>query len=114
MRAICSRSRAIEMIARYLKPLVFEPTNAEARNGMAVAQYIAGMAFSNVGFGRGSRYGSSVGSYLRYSHGVANALLLVIMEFNAPAAFVQICRYRQGNECVQGWHEPGRGCEGCC
>ena len=50
-----------EMIARYLKPTVFEPTNAEARNGMAVAQYIAGMAFSNVKLGRGSRYGSSVG-----------------------------------------------------
>ena len=43
--------KAIEMIARYLETAVFEPTNAEARNGMAVAQYIAGMAFSNVGLG---------------------------------------------------------------
>ena len=40
--------KAIEMMARYLETAVFEPTNAEARNGMAVAQYIAGMAFSNV------------------------------------------------------------------
>lgn len=39
------------MIVRYLETAVNEPTNAEARNGMAVAQYIAGMAFSNVGLG---------------------------------------------------------------
>ena len=43
--------KAIEMIARYLETAVNEPQNAEARNGMAVAQYIAGMAFSNVGLG---------------------------------------------------------------
>ena len=30
--------KAIEMITRYLETAVFEPTNAEARNGMAVAQ----------------------------------------------------------------------------
>ena len=64
--------KAIEMIARYLETAVFEPTNAEARNGMAVAQYIAGMAFSNVGLG--------------VVHGMAHPLLPVIMEFNAPAA----------------------------
>ena len=33
--------KALEMIARYLETAVFEPTNAAARNGMAVAQYIA-------------------------------------------------------------------------
>ncbi len=43
--------KAIEMINKYLETAVNEPTNAEARNGMAVAQYIAGMAFSNVGLG---------------------------------------------------------------
>ena len=63
--------KAIEMIARYLETAVNEPTNAEARNGMAVAQYIAGMAFSNVGLG--------------VVHGMAHPLG-VIMEFNAPAA----------------------------
>ena len=36
--------KAIEMINRYLETAVKEPTNPEARNGMAVAQYIAGMA----------------------------------------------------------------------
>ena len=78
---------AIEMIARYLETAVFEPTNAEARNGMAVAQYIAGMAFSNVGLGVVHGMAHPLGAIFDIPHGVANALLLpVIMEFNAPAA----------------------------
>ena len=35
---------AIRMISRYLPVAVDEPQNPEGRNGMAVAQYIAGMA----------------------------------------------------------------------
>ncbi|WP_455643755.1 lactaldehyde reductase [Parabacteroides sp.] len=79
--------KAIEMINRYLATAVFEPTNAEARNGMAVAQYIAGMAFSNVGLGVVHGMAHPMGAIFDIPHGVANALLLpVVMEFNAPAA----------------------------
>jgi len=79
--------KAIEMIARHLETAVFDPTNAEARNGMAVAQYIAGMAFSNVGLGVVHGMAHPLGAIFDIPHGVANALLLpVIMEFNAPAA----------------------------
>ena len=41
--------KAIEMIARHLPAAVANGHDLEARNGMAVAQYIAGMGFSNVG-----------------------------------------------------------------
>lgn len=79
--------KAIEMIARYLETAVNEPSNAEARNGMAVAQYIVGMAFSNVGLGVVHGMAHPLGAIFDIPHGVANALLLpVIMEFNAPAA----------------------------
>lgn len=79
--------KAIEMIARYLETAVNEPSNAEARNGMAVAQYIAGMAFSNVGLGLVHGMAHPLGAIFDIPHGVANALLLpLIMEFNAPAA----------------------------
>lgn len=79
--------KAIEMIARHLETAVFDPTNAEARNGMAVAQYIAGMAFSNVGLGVVHGMAHPLGAIFDIPHGVANALLLpTIMEFNAPAA----------------------------
>ena len=79
--------KAIEMINRYLETAVNEPKNAEARNGMAVAQYIAGMAFSNVGLGVVHGMAHPLGAIFDIPHGVANALLLpTIMEFNAPAA----------------------------
>ena len=88
--------KAIEMINRYLVTAVFEPTNAEARNGMAVAQYIAGMAFSNVGLGVVHGMAHPLGAIFDIPHGVANALLLpTIMEFNASAAldkYVQIAK----------------------
>lgn len=96
--------KAIEMITRYLETAVFEPTNAEARNGMAVAQYIAGMAFSNVGLGVVHGMAHPLGAIFDIPHGVANALLLpIVMEFNAPAAldkYVEISKamnvYREG------------------
>lgn len=79
--------KAIEMINRYLETAVNEPGNADARNGMAVAQYIAGMAFSNVGLGVVHGMAHPLGAIFDIPHGVANALLLpTIMEFNAPAA----------------------------
>ncbi|MDE5683393.1 MAG: iron-containing alcohol dehydrogenase, partial [Muribaculaceae bacterium] len=74
---------AIRMIARFLPVAVEEPQNAEGRNGMAVAQYIAGMAFSNVGLGLVHGMAHPLGSLFDVPHGVANALLLpTIMEFN--------------------------------
>ena len=88
--------KAIEMINRYLETAVNEPTNPEARNGMAVAQYVAGMAFSNVGLGVVHGMAHPLGAIFDIPHGVANALLLpTIMEFNAPAAldkYVQIAK----------------------
>ena len=88
--------KAIEMINRYLETAVNEPTNADARNGMAVAQYIAGMAFSNVGLGVVHGMAHPLGAIFDVAHGVANALLLpIVMEYNAPAAldkFVTIAK----------------------
>ena len=76
---------AIRMISRYLPVAVDEPQNPEGRNGMAVAQYIAGMAFSNVGLGLVHGMAHPMGSLFDVPHGVANALLLpTVMEYNMP------------------------------
>ena len=65
-------------------------------SGMAVAQYIAGMAFSNVGLGVVHGMAHPLGAIFDIPHGVANALLLpTVMEFNMPAAidkYVQIAK----------------------
>ncbi|WP_297072528.1 lactaldehyde reductase [uncultured Duncaniella sp.] len=77
---------AIRMISRNLPTAVAEPSNAEARDAMAVAQYVAGMAFSNVGLGLVHGMAHPLGSLFDIPHGVANALLLpTIMEWNMPA-----------------------------
>lgn len=77
---------AIRTISRSLPTAVAEPSNAVARDAMAVAQYVAGMAFSNVGLGLVHGMAHPLGSLFDIPHGVANALLLpTIMEWNKPA-----------------------------
>lgn len=96
--------KAIEMIYKYLPIAVNEPTNPEGRNGMAVAQYIAGMAFSNVGLGVDHGMAHPMSALHDVPHGVACAILLpTVMRFNAPAAkekYVEIAKacgvYEQG------------------
>ena len=79
---------AIRLINKYLRLAVFDPENPKGREGMALAQYVAGMAFSNVGLGVVHGMAHPMGSLHNIPHGVANALLLpTVMEFNAP-----VCR----------------------
>ena len=79
--------KAIEMIHKYLPIAVNDPKNPEGRNGMAVAQYIAGMAFSNVGLGVDHGMAHPMSALHDVPHGVACALLLpTVMRFNMPAA----------------------------
>lgn len=78
--------KAISLIAKHLEQAVYFPSDMEARNGMALAQYIAGMGFSNVGLGIVHSMAHPLGAYYDTPHGVANALLLpYVMEYNAPA-----------------------------
>ena len=76
--------KAIELIARHLKNAVDNGTDTAAREGMAEAQYIAGMGFSNVGLGIVHSMAHPLGAFYDTPHGVANALLLpYVMEYNA-------------------------------
>ena len=76
--------KAMELIAKHLKNSVDVPTNQIAREGMALAQYIAGMGFSNVGLGIVHSMAHPLGAFYDTPHGVANALLLpYVMEYNA-------------------------------
>ena len=74
--------KAIELIARHLRGAV--ENTAEGREGMALAQYVAGMGFSNVGLGIVHSMAHGLGALYDTPHGVANAILLpTIMEYNA-------------------------------
>ncbi len=79
--------KAISLIAKHLRNAVNNPSDIDARSGMALAQYIAGMGFSNVGLGIVHSMAHPLGALYDTPHGVANALLLpYVMEFNALAA----------------------------
>ena len=55
------------------------------REGMALAQYIAGMGFSNVGLGIDHAMAHTLSAHYDTPHGVACAMLLpVAMEYNKP------------------------------
>lgn len=78
--------KAIELIHTHLYNAVENGQDAVARNGMAEAQYIAGMGFSNVGLGIVHSMAHPLGAFYDTPHGVANALLLpYVMEYNAES-----------------------------
>ena len=79
--------KAIEMIHKYLPIAGEEPTNPVGRDGMAVAQYVAGMAFSNVGLGVDHGMAHPMSALHDIPHGVACAILLpTVMRYNMPVA----------------------------
>lgn len=74
--------KAIELIAKNLRGSV--NNEAEGREGMALAQYVAGMGFSNVGLGIVHSMAHPLGALYDTPHGVANAIILpTVMEYNA-------------------------------
>ncbi|MBR2701374.1 MAG: lactaldehyde reductase [Erysipelotrichaceae bacterium] len=74
---------AIRMIAKNLRDAV--KNDPQGRKAMALAQYIAGMGFSNVGLGVDHSMAHTLSAYYNMPHGKACATLLpTVMEYNAP------------------------------
>ena len=74
--------KAIKMIFKYL-PSAVNDKNPEAIEMMGMAQYIAGMGFSNVGLGIVHSMAHQLGAVYDTPHGIANAMLLpTVMRFN--------------------------------
>lgn len=78
---------AIRLIAQNLRDAVVEAKSGEpgsGREGMALAEYIAGMGFSNVGLGIAHSMAHTLGAVYDTPHGVACAMALpIVMEYNA-------------------------------
>ncbi|MBS1413326.1 MAG: lactaldehyde reductase [Christensenellaceae bacterium] len=75
--------KAIEVISRSLRSAV--AGEAKGREDMALGQYLAGMAFSNVGLGIVHSMAHPLGAFYDTPHGVANAIILpTVMAYNAP------------------------------
>ena len=76
--------RAMQLIFRYLPRAYADGTDVEAREKMATASTLAGMAFANAFLGVCHSMAHKLGAYHHLPHGVANALLITdVMRFNA-------------------------------
>jgi alcohol dehydrogenase class IV len=81
----CLAAEAIQLIGGHLVTAYNEPGNLEARENMALAATLAGMAFSNAGVAIVHALEYPMGGALHCSHGAGNGLLLpYVMRFNLP------------------------------
>jgi len=91
--ADCMAERAIELIGKHLVTAVREPGNLAAREGMALAATLAGLAFSNSAVAAVHALEYPLGGALHCSHGAGNGLLLpYVMRFNMPQRTPEFAR----------------------
>ncbi|GAA6171829.1 L-threonine dehydrogenase [Colwellia sp. KU-HH00111] len=82
--------KAIALIQTYLPTAVEQGENMEARENMAYAQFMAGMAFNNASLGYVHAMAHQLGGFYDLPHGVCNAVLLPhVQRYNA-----QVCPER--------------------
>ncbi|AIE60275.1 iron-containing alcohol dehydrogenase [Bacillus methanolicus] len=75
--------QAIKIISKYLPRAVANGKDIEAREQMAFAQSLAGMAFNNAGLGYVHAIAHQLGGFYNFPHGVCNAVLLpYVCRFN--------------------------------
>lgn len=76
--------QAIKLISKHLKTAVDNGNDMEARDKMAYAEYMAGMAFNNASLGYVHAMAHQLGGYYDLPHGVCNAILLPhVQAYNA-------------------------------
>lgn len=89
--------QAIKLISTNLRQAVAYGQNLEARENMAHASLLAGMAFNNAGLGYVHAMAHQLGGLYDIAHGVANAVLLPHVEkyniISNPQKFADIAKF---------------------
>jgi len=92
---------AIKLISENLRNAVANGQNIEARDKMAYAEFLAGMAFNNASVGYVHAMAHQLGGYYNLPHGVCNAILLPhVCNFNiiaCPERFADIAEFMGEN-----------------
>lgn len=87
---------AIDLISRNLRSAVANGSDMGARDKMAYAEFLAGMAFNNASLGHVHAMAHQLGGFYDLPHGVCNAILLpAVQRFNMIAKmdrFVEIAK----------------------
>jgi len=87
---------AIKNVFKYLPTACSDGTNEEAREKMANASTIAGMAFANAFLGICHSLAHKLGAFFHLPHGVANALLIgEVIRYNATDNPVKMGAFSQ-------------------
>jgi alcohol dehydrogenase class IV len=85
--------KAISLVGRHLRTAVKKGDDPEARESMALAATMAGLAFSNAGVAVVHALEYPLGGAVHCSHGAGNGLLLpYVMRYNLPARLPQFAR----------------------
>lgn len=96
-----SSIQAMKLIATNLRQAVANGENLEARENMAYASLLAGMAFNNADLGYVHAMAHQLGGQYDMAHGVANAILLPIVEeyniISNPQRFADIAEFMGEN-----------------
>ncbi|RMN92090.1 Iron-containing alcohol dehydrogenase [Pseudomonas cannabina] len=83
--------QAMALIANNLREAVNNGTNITARENMAYAQFLAGMAFNNASLGYVHAMAHQLGGFYDLPHGVCNAVLLPhVQRFNASVSAARL------------------------
>lgn len=86
-------AEAIRLVGLHLKTCVVNPSDKGAREGMALAATLAGLAFSNCAVAVVHALEYPIGAAVHVSHGAGNGLLLpYVMRYNLPANPGQFAR----------------------
>jgi len=88
--------KSIELVFKYLPRAYKNPDDKEAREKMANASSMAGMAFTNAFLGINHSMAHNLGSVFHIPHGRANAILMpYVIEYNAskPTKFIAYPKY---------------------
>ena len=82
----CAALMSMKLIGENLRQAVANGQNFEARNNMAYAQLLGGMAFNNASLGYVHAMAHQLGGFYDLPHGVCNAVLLPhVQRFNLNA-----------------------------
>lgn len=85
--------KAIELISQYLVKAVENGEDVEARDMMAYAEYLAGMAFNNASLGYVHAMAHQLGGFYNLPHGVCNAILLPhVQEYNKAVSSKRLAK----------------------
>lgn len=106
--------KAVTLISQYLRTAVTEGHDLKAREQMAYAQFLAGMAFNNASLGYVHAMAHQLGGFYNLPHGVCNAVLLPhVQAYNASVAAGRLTDVAAAMGVDVAGLTPAQGAEAC-